>query len=794
MILKNKKDKKGLNEQEVTILIDAYIQVQEKKLSKEEAIQKVSKELRQRAINIGMKIDEFFRSVADISARWYDVENAFEYGFHSKFRPKAPYIFIDMVDCYQNNKTYFDEVLQTAKQQVNLHKVQHSVQTNIQKPEVQQLPEVLKGEQYFDWLSENLTNIIDIEDIVLEEEPQKYVNQQQTLETMVSIKKTETTEIQSDYIGTKENFIKWLNEQGVSYSMSKHYAEENIVTCEEIAEKKLQLSHCKFYNVNYTEAKKTADALLKEEFFKEIDKSVSKELSNTISKYMTFLKYYSKIHTIKIAFSEENSNQNSTTKNIALEEESLQQHIKQEYVEMILTEKFQRGFSKGYLDINKFIKYYNEKFNMDFNIQNQTIKNEIESKIINVGILYKSKIFPISIVSDEVKQQLIQYIYNHFEQNHKVLYYETIYQKFKEQLDTKIYDADMLKVYLQHILSKEYYFEQCYMTKERNATIDISQEIKRIMLDYGAPIVLEKIYSQLDYITEKEIKDTIKGREFISNKTGEYFHIDMFDFSVEELDEITSIIEEVLCVYDDRIEIKALLSILDEKCSYIMERFSQYSEIGKRDALKYYLGDKFSFQTYYVSSKDKNMSIEKDFDDFSRTHDFFTIEQLKSLKKDINSKLLSIVYKNAVRISETNFVSKKQIVFDVKQIDMELEKHCTGEYIPLQEIDMKFLPSVAFPWTIYLLEQYIAFYSEIFKLVHRNFAITSCTGAIVKQKSNINKFDDLLIDELVKSNIELNNDTAMKYLQSKGYFKNQNYKVDKIVEEAIMIVQQRGSF
>ena len=33
----------------------------------------------------------------------------------------------------------------------------------------------------------------------------------------------------------------------------------------------------------------------------------------------------------------------------------------------------------------------------------------------------------------------------------------------------------------------------------------------------------------------------------------------------------------------------------------------------------------------------------------------------------------------------------------------------------------------------------------------RNFAITSCTGAIVKQKSNINKFDDLLIDELVKT-------------------------------------------
>ncbi|MEY8319949.1 hypothetical protein AAK894_02585 [Lachnospiraceae bacterium 46-61] len=645
MTLKNKKYKKGFSDQEATILIDAYIQVQEKKLSKEEAIQKVSKELRQRAINIGMKMEESFRSVSDINVMWHEVENVFEHGFRSK----APYIFIDMVDCYQNNKTYFDEVLQTAKQQVNLHKIQQSVETSVEKvrtqqqTNVEQLIEIPKGEQYFDWLSGNLTSIIDIDDIVLEEEqPQKY--------------------------------------------------------------------------------------------------------------------------------------------------------IKQEYVEMILTEKFQRGFSKGYLDINKFIKYYNEKFNMNFNIQNQTIRNEIENKIANVGILYKSKIFPVGIIPDEVKQQLIQYIYKHFEQNHKVLYYETVYQKFKEQLDTKIYDADMLKVYLLHILSKEYYFEQHYMTKERNATIDISEEIKRIMLYYGAPVLLEKIYSQLDYITEKEIKDTIKGREFISNKTGEYFHIDMFDFSEKELDEMTSIIEEVLSIYDDMIEIKKLLSILDEKCPHIMERFSQYSEIGKRDALKYYLEYKFSFQTYYVSSKDKNMSIEKDFYDFSIAHDFFTIEQLKSLKKDINSKLLSIVYNNAVRISETNFVSKKQITFDVKQIDMELEKHCTGEYIPLQEIDMKFLPNVAFPWTIYLLEQYVAFYSETFKLVHRNFAITSCTGAIVKQKSNINKFDDLLIDELIKSNIELNNDTAMKYLQSKGYFKNQNYKVDKIVEEAIMIIQQRGSF
>lgn len=645
MTLKNKKYKKGFSDQEATILIDAYIQVQEKKLSKEEAIQKVSKELRQRAINIGMKMEESFRSVAVIYTMWNDVKDVFEYGFRSK----APFIFIDMVDCYQNNKTYFDEVLQTAKQQVNIHKIQQSVETSIEKVQkqqqtnVEQLIEIPKGEQYFDWLSGNLTSIIDIDDIVLEEEqPQKY--------------------------------------------------------------------------------------------------------------------------------------------------------IKQEYVEMILTEKFQRGFSKGYLDINKFIKYYNEKFNMNFNIQNQIIRNEIENKIANVGILYKSKIFPVGIISDEIKQQLIQYIHNHFEQNHKVLYYETVYQKFKEQLDTKIYDADMLKVYLRHVLSKEYYFEQHYMTKERNATIDISEEIKRIMFKYGAPVLLEKIYNQLDYITEKEIKDTIKGREFISNKTGEYFHIDMFDFSEEELDEMTSIIKEVLSIYDDMIEIKKLLSILDEKCSHIMERFSQYSEIGKRDALKYYLEDKFSFQTYCVSSKDKNMSIEKDFYDFSIAHDSFTIEQLKSLKKDINSKLLSIVYNNAVRISETNFVSKKQIIFDVKQIDMELEKHCTGEYIPLQEIDMKFLPSVAFSWTIYLLEQYVAFYSETFKLVHRNFAITSCTGAIVKQESNINKFDDLLIDELVKSNIELNNDMAIKYLQSKGYFTNQNYKVDKIVEKAIMIIQQRGSF
>jgi len=100
MALAKEDGKKRFSEEEAAILIDVYIQIQETKISRAEAIQKASEEL-----NLVKKI---------IDSGLYEIEDAFERGFNSN----ASYIFIDMVDYYQNDRIYFDEVLQRAKKQI----------------------------------------------------------------------------------------------------------------------------------------------------------------------------------------------------------------------------------------------------------------------------------------------------------------------------------------------------------------------------------------------------------------------------------------------------------------------------------------------------------------------------------------------------------------------------------------------------------------------------------------------------------------------------------------------------
>jgi len=112
MALAKEDGKKRFSEEEAAILIDVYIQIQETKISRAEAIQKASEEL-----NLVKKI---------IDSGLYEIEDAFERGFNSN----ASYIFIDMVDYYQNDRIYFDEVLQRAKKQIKELQVQQLQKNN----------------------------------------------------------------------------------------------------------------------------------------------------------------------------------------------------------------------------------------------------------------------------------------------------------------------------------------------------------------------------------------------------------------------------------------------------------------------------------------------------------------------------------------------------------------------------------------------------------------------------------------------------------------------------------------
>lgn len=122
------------------------------------------------------------------------------------------------------------------------------------------------------------------------------------------------------------------------------------------------------------------------------------------------------------------------------------------------------------------------------------------------------------------------------------------------------------------------------------------------------------------------------------------------------------------------------------------------------------------------------------------------------------------------------FVSKDNAKFFIKETDAVLERFCKGNYIPLSAItEFAIFPDASFPWTEYLLEQYVAFYSEKFYLLHGNYNKGCAVGAIVRRTCRFETFDELVTDILSENDIPLQKKEVLDYLTDNKYIARRSY-------------------
>lgn len=98
---------------ETAILIEAYTEVENGKFAYNDAIKYVSDTLRERAINLGYKIDEVFRNENGIKMQMKIIDDLFQDGT-SKLHKASP-IFYKMVETYNNDRYEFKRILYRAK-------------------------------------------------------------------------------------------------------------------------------------------------------------------------------------------------------------------------------------------------------------------------------------------------------------------------------------------------------------------------------------------------------------------------------------------------------------------------------------------------------------------------------------------------------------------------------------------------------------------------------------------------------------------------------------------------------
>ena len=100
---------------EAVILLDALLKVQENVISRKDAVEEVSRELRDRATNNGLIIDEVFRNANGISMQMQIMQSVLSEGKTGFKKDNPPKLFLEVVNIYRNDKEAYNRLLEEAR-------------------------------------------------------------------------------------------------------------------------------------------------------------------------------------------------------------------------------------------------------------------------------------------------------------------------------------------------------------------------------------------------------------------------------------------------------------------------------------------------------------------------------------------------------------------------------------------------------------------------------------------------------------------------------------------------------
>lgn len=566
-----------------------------------------------------------------------------------------------------------------------------------------------------------------------------------------------------------DDFFDWLkNEQDMALLSCRSYVSA-VNTAERFAMYN-GFAHTKLFTDDLKEAQATIDELFNNEDFVEYNAQQHNRFKSALNKLLLYI------------------GDDGTTTSGEKSSINLEPYIN------ILLEKFPRGYRTGSpLELKKFKRYWESFYGTRIDIEDDDIIKCIE----RCGVKYEEKIYmPQKMLDDNIKTKLFSYINDCFLTEKTTIYFEALFKEFSNDfLDYYMYNANMLRAYLSYMNDGSYYISKNYISKDANVTTDPYDEIKDCLIQQGAPMEYGELFSILSHIPEQKIKTILAvNSEFISNGRGEYFHESIASLSDDELDDISDIIQYSI---DEKQFIggNELIESIKMKYPYIAEQNALLSDNGLRDAIGYRLKSKFSFKGNIISSLGTELSMTEVFEDFCKSKDSFTLDELKKLKQELATVIyFEAVYENSLRIGKDDFVSKKYAAFKIEETDAAIDRFCVDDYIAIKKVEQFGLfPDAGFSWNSFLLEHYVAKYSPNYKLLHANYNESACVGGIVKKLSDIDTFDELIVDALARNGLPLQKEIALQYLCDEGYLARRSYSdVEHTLIKAKELRNQKG--
>ena len=435
----------------------------------------------------------------------------------------------------------------------------------------------------------------------------------------------------------------------------------------------------------------------------------------------------------------------------------------------VLRSYFSRGFRlNSTIEERRFKQFYEKQYSSEFPATLQ-----LSMIIPMLGIQHGNKVYlPEFMLAADVRDKIQLYIVSHFESS-DYIYYDAILDKFSEDIvDSQIFDKETLKAYLQYYDVYGWSYGTFYISKTNSVSVNQDQDIIDFVRMQGGIVTENEILNAFHYMPKDYVVRCVvrNNRTLISCGRGYRFHIDNYRINDIEKNGIREIIQLSIqsAGYLTTSELARSVQI---KYPSVLSDNTEYGIIGFRNVVSNLYEGEFSFYNNLISSMHSRLDTNQVFEDFCKSKATFTTEEINQLADDLGTLInFDAISRYCVRVSESKFVSKDNIVFDVPATDAAIANYCSGEYVTILDINtFVAFPYCSYRWNNYLLESFVAQYSKQFKLMHSRYNKDNTIGAIVKRTSAFSDYDEILIDAVANSKVPLNENEVLDYLQEKGY-------------------------
>lgn len=451
----------------------------------------------------------------------------------------------------------------------------------------------------------------------------------------------------------------------------------------------------------------------------------------------------------------------------------------------VLKQHYEYGFK--YDSIRELMRF--RQFADEMGITLPEEDEDLKTSILSSGTVIDDKVY---CKNDDMLQELQRIVDDILSSGAVVIYYESLFENKQEWMESHVITSpDMLKEYLQYNISGCSFSKKFMVKGSRCSEKDaVTNELKRI---WGAHPV-ESVYrlsDRLPYIPIGNIWRVISGNDlFVLSSEGEYLFIDRFRITKDEEEDILDFVDEIC-------EENGFASLCDvplgsiEEENYELTQTAIYNAIYKKVLSgKYHLNGKIL--TKEKSELDAVMLLKQYIKDKDECTFDEVADKVVELTGGINRQYaFQALYDDMVRVDKNRFVANRLVNFSIDEIDTVLAGFVTDNFCAIRDVTtFAMFPLCGQNWNHYLLESFCYKYSRRYSLhvIHFN----DKNAGIIAEKNFNKKYNEMLVIALARTDVELSPEVIGQYLFNTGYMAKSKYaKLGEIAQRASELREKR---